>query len=313
MRFGWVKSISARLPPLSWQAFFFALVMLAVATILRIGFGKLGATLYFATFFPAILLVALLAGPYAGAFSIFGTLIIVWWAFVAPAYSFSAINLNDVANFGMFTVASGLIVWLAHCYREAVRVLDESDAAQNLLLRELAHRGRNTFAIVESIVRNTLPHSSAEADTIIGRVRAVSSTNDLVNEAPQHKVALAAVLAMEGRPYGLHRIVIRGEDLELSADTARHFALVVHELITNAAKYGALKVPEGRLAIEWKRFGDAIDMAWEETGGPPVVEPSGMGFGTKLLSRCMQVLGGTFEPRFRPEGFACRITFKLRD
>lgn len=205
MRFAWVKSISALMPPTSARAFLFALAMLAVATILRVAFGKLGATLYFATYFPAILLVALLAGPYAGAFSILGTLIIVWWAF------------------------------------------------------------------------------------------------------------LGALLTNEGRPYGLHRIFIRGDEVELPADTARHFALVAHEMITNAVKYGALKVPEGRLAIGWQRLGDALDMTWEETGGPPVVEPNAMGFGTKLLARCMQALGGTFEPRFRPEGLVCRFTFKLRD
>jgi two-component sensor histidine kinase len=313
LRFDWFRSISARLPATSARAFLFALAMLAVATLLRIGFGKLGATLYFATFFPAILIVALLAGPYAGAFSIVGTVVIVWWAFIAPVYTFERFGIHDVANIGMFVFASGLIVWLAYWYREAVHALDRRDAAQSLLLKELAHRGRNTFAIVESIVRNTLPHSPADADTIIGRVRAVSTTNDLVNESVHHKVALSKLLAMEFTPYGLHRMAVRGVEVELSANTARNVALVVHELTTNAVKYGALKVPDGRLAIDWKRTGNTIELIWEERDGPAVVSPIAQGFGTKLLTRCMQSLGGSIEPQFRREGLICRIVFELRD
>jgi len=313
LRFDWFRSVSAKLPATSARAFLFALAMLAVATLMRIAFGKLGATLYFATFFPAILIVALLAGPYAGAFSIVGTVIIVWWAFIAPVYSFQRFGIHDVANIGMFVLASGLIVWLAYWCREAVRALDRRDAAQNLLLKELAHRGRNTFAIVESIVRNTLPHSPADADTIIGRVRAVSSTNDLVNESADHKVSLSKLLAIEFIPYGLHRMAVRGEEAELSANTARNVALVVHELTTNAVKYGALKTPDGRIAIGWTRTGNKIEMTWEERDGPPIVAPVGQGFGTKLLTRCMQSLGGSIQPEFRKEGLVCRIAFELQD
>jgi two-component sensor histidine kinase len=313
LRSEWFRSISARLPATSARAFLFALAMLAIATLMRIGFGKLGATLYFATFFPAILIVALLAGPYAGVFSIVGTVLIVWWAFIAPVYSFARFGIHDVANIGMFVFASGLVVWLAYWYREAVQALDRRDEAQGLLLKELAHRGRNTFAIVESIVRNTLPHSPADADTIIGRVRAVSTTNDLVNESAQHTVALSRLLAMEFTPYGLHRMAVRGAEVELPANTARNVALVVHELTTNAVKYGALKVPNGRLAVDWKRTGNAIEMTWQEIDGPPVVAPVAQGFGTKLLTRCMQSLGGSIEPEFRPEGLICRIAFELRD
>jgi two-component sensor histidine kinase len=283
--------------------------MLAVATLIRFIFGYLGATLYFTTYFPAILVIAVFAGSYAAAVSILLTAFLVWWAFITPHYTFNPIGALELVNFGMFFFSSGLIVWLAHLYRLTQKKVASHERSRDILVKELEHRGRNTFAVVEAIVRQTLKDHPMQAEVIVGRVRAVSSTNDIINASQTHSVSLRRLLEKELEAHGHDRITLSGPEIELGADSARNVSLVFHELTTNAVKYGALKDPRGRINIDWRFDETAIVLIWDETDGPPVIAPTHLGFGSRLLQHSMRALGGTIEPLFKPEGLSCRIVF----
>ncbi len=119
-----------RLKPWSLPAFLVALLVLAVAIGLRMLFDCLGATFYFATFFPAVLLASLLAGAPAGACAALLAIPIVWWAFLPPVFEFSALTPADYNNFTMFLLGSGLLIWFAQLCREAMVALERIQSSE---------------------------------------------------------------------------------------------------------------------------------------------------------------------------------------
>jgi two-component sensor histidine kinase len=163
--------------------------------------------------------------------------------------------------------------------------------------------------VVESIVRSSLEEWPDHAETIARRIRAVSITNDIINRSPDHRSTIAAILQREFEPHGTHRLVTSGDGVELEANVARAMALVIHELVTNAVKYGALSQDGGTVSVRWQSEGNAIQIDWREQGGPAVQPPKRFGFGSKLVKRTMRTLGGSAEPEFRPDGLVCRLTF----
>ena len=137
-----------------------------------------------------------------------------------------------------------------------------------MITRELEHRGRNSFAILEVIVQKSLPHDLSAAADILGRMRAVQYANQLLTKPADTRIHLDALLVHEFAAFGTERLIASGPALEVSADTARHLVLIIHEWVTNAAKYGALSVPHGKVLATWGRDGDEIVLDWRERGGP---------------------------------------------
>ena len=305
-------SLLERIRPYSVSALFVVFACLGLATLLRIGFGWLGVSLAFATFYPAVLVAALLAGAPAGVGVMFGSIFIAWWAFIPPSYEFNHLTSTDIANFLLFLFSSGCIVALAQWHREVLQRSHERDLERDLLMQELEHRGRNTYAVVESIVRNTLLDDRASADAIAGRVRAVSSANDLVNQSGTKTVRLKTLLALEFAPNAETRLRISGPDIALSADAARKLGLVFHELTTNAMKHGALAKPEGRVIASWQADGGQVRLSWKEEDGPPVLPPQREGFGTVVVTQSLKSLSGDIAFAFEPDGLCCEMTFGYR-
>jgi two-component sensor histidine kinase len=175
------------------------------------------------------------------------------------------------------------------------------------MLRELDHRGKNTFAVVEAIVTQTLHDDKARADTITGRIRAVSSTNDIISHAADLQPDLRTLIQAKFAPFGDYRANLEGGDVRLDADAARNLSLVFHELVTNAIKHGALSQANGRIDIAWERTGEDLTIRWTERGGPETSPPAQRGFGTRLVTGCVKNLGGRVEAEFPPEGLVCTI------
>jgi two-component sensor histidine kinase len=304
----WLQRLSEKFPPRSASAYLFALGAVALATIARIALGWLDVTLFYATYFPMVMLVALICGPPVATFASVTSAIVVWWAFVPPEYQFGVPTQSDIGNAILFLACCGLMIWVAQLYRRTVERLRENERQRTLIMRELEHRGKNTFAVVESIVRSSLEELPDRAESIAGRIRAVSTTNDIINRSPDHRSTIAAILQHEFEPHGAHRLVTSGDGVELEANVARAMALVIHELVTNAVKYGALSQDGGTVSVRWRCEGSAIAIDWREQGGPPVQPPARFGFGSKLVMRTMRTLGGSVEPEFRPDGLVCRLT-----
>jgi two-component sensor histidine kinase len=302
----WLRRLTGwRLPPYSWQAFAFAAACVAAAVGLRYAIGLLNpGVLTFASYYPAVLVVALIAGTPAGAFSILLSILSADFLFGPEERDWTL----DILNYGFFALVCAFIVAVAHAYRRAVANYQAEERQKNLMLRELDHRSKNTFQVVESIVVQTLHDDKAKADVITGRIRAVSSTNDIISHAANLQPDLRTLIRAKFEPFGQFRANLDGADVRLPPDVARNLSLVFHELVTNAIKHGALSRPEGRVEIGWASDADGgFTVQWTERGGPTVSPPEQRGFGTRLVVGCMRSLGGRADAEFPPEGLICTL------
>jgi PAS domain S-box-containing protein len=196
----------------------------------------------------------------------------------------------------------------------------EAELRQYLLFDELNHRVKNTLSIVQALAQQTLrtkPDPAQFADAFADRLDSLARahsllTNDSWRGATLKDIVTTALSAFvdEGRP-----IDIGGDPVLVPANTTITLSLMLHELATNAAKYGALSSPEGRLSIGWSAIASgssiAIDLHWREEGGPPVEPPSSRGFGSRLLATSAQQLGTEFEIEYVPPGVRCRLRFTV--
>ncbi|CAN7407282.1 PAS domain S-box protein [Phenylobacterium sp. LjRoot225] len=202
----------------------------------------------------------------------------------------------------------------------AVGVFDDvterraAEKRQRMLLNELNHRVKNTLATVQSIAAQTLrsaPDLVSARDSFESRLVALAAAHDLLTAESWHGARLSDVVATTMAPFETvqrPQISRSGPPVWLSAPRALALSLALHELATNAAKYGALSVPEGSASIRWTVSGEELTLSWRETGGPPVTAPCRSGFGTRLLQRSLaQELHGQVEVCFAPEGVRCEI------
>lgn len=293
------------LPPNSLAAYAFALACVSAALLVRALFGLAGGTvLLYATYYPAILLASLAGGAGAGIFATLISLAIVLWAFTTPV-AIQAVNI------ALFLLSAGATIVVAELYRGATRRLHDEEKKRALLVRELEHRGKNTFAIVQSIVRQTLQDQKDVAETIVGRIRSVSATNDIITKSEHQTAGIRTILERELDPYDRARVALRGPDVELNAELARTFSLVVHELATNAAKYGALCKPNGQVSVDWSLSGGRLSLDWNESNGPMILKPFEPGFGARLVTRLLKSHAGEVTPEFKPDGLRVQISLAL--
>ncbi|GKQ55690.1 sensor histidine kinase [Bradyrhizobium sp. Ce-3] len=168
----------------------------------------------------------------------------------------------------------------------AARKLLEHEQRQALLMRELAHRGKNLLQVIQSIARRSLSGERTldEArEVFIGRLGALANTYSTLTDESAESVQLKDIMTAELRSHG-ERIIVSGPDVLVPARTAQTLALVVHELATNAAKYGALSVSAGRADVAWEIKDDRFSLTWTEIGGPPIQPPGKQGFGTVMVT-----------------------------
>ncbi len=306
----WWRRISYRRAELGWfGAFAFAAICIAIATLGRVLLGVIGSTLYFATFFPALLVAALFGGRVAGLMSIPLSVVAVWWAFIPPVFTFGKPTQVDLANFVMFALSSLLVVALAVAHRQIVFDLEDQERSRELLVNEFEHRNKNMLAVMTSLVKQTITDKDA-ANTLIERIRMVADNHDLLDDGDGVATDLRELFVTNvQKPYGGRRIVLTGPDVELSAAQARSLRIVFHEMATNATEYGALSDTKGRIAIDWMIGDGMVTILWHETDGPKVSAPSRYNFGSKLISAMLKQMGATLEPTFAETGYCYKICF----
>ncbi len=196
--------------------------------------------------------------------------------------------------------------------------LKEADERRTLLVREVDHRARNALAIVQSIVRMTKAKSIDDyVKTVEGRIRALSTAHSLLSESRWEGANLIQLVDEELAPYRsgeFERIVVSGSEVLLKPQTAQIVALVLHELATNAAKYGALSQPNGQVSLSWRQSKDGLDLEWRETAGPPIQTPISNGYGTKvIIASVTQQLGGTVTFDWQPTGLRFSMSAAISD
>ncbi|MCR5879183.1 PAS domain-containing sensor histidine kinase [Phenylobacterium sp. J367] len=191
------------------------------------------------------------------------------------------------------------------------------EARQRLLINELNHRVKNTLAAVQSIAGQTLRNAPSVAQARSGfesRLMALSRAHDVLTRRTWEGAEVAEIVAGVVQSFGADSFEVEGPNLNLPPGAALSLAMALHELGTNAAKYGALSVAEGRVAVRWEREDGALQLVWQERGGPPVVPPTRQGFGSRLIERGLpRELGGRARLEFAPGGVLCEICVPLPD
>ncbi|MFY0733714.1 MHYT domain-containing protein [Aurantimonas sp. NFXS3] len=204
----------------------------------------------------------------------------------------------------------------------AFAAVSESERRQRLMINELNHRVKNTLATIQSIASQTARRAQTPEDfrkSFEGRLVALSETHNALTRGGWEAACLRELFEHELRPYSTEQIRLDGPVFPLNPREALALGMVIHELATNAAKYGALSVPAGCVRVSWEvepTDGDArpltLSIAWTELGGPTVAVPARKGFGSRLLHLSIEKeLGGKVELRYDPEGYACSLTIPL--
>jgi PAS domain S-box-containing protein len=181
--------------------------------------------------------------------------------------------------------------------------------------RELEHRVKNIFGLMQALVRQSA--RSAESvgqyqETLEARLQALSQAQNLLTAATGDGVVdLRALVGAALEPFGIERNGggARGPDVAVKSNLAVPLALMLHELGTNAAKYGALSGPEGRVDVDWEAEAGQVRLRWRERDGPPVLPPQSKGFGSRLIGTALGGHGGRAELRFEPGGVCCDMSF----
>jgi two-component system CheB/CheR fusion protein len=210
--------------------------------------------------------------------------------------------------------------------RKTEETLREREKQSALLMGELDHRVKNILAVVSAIIFQTLKTSTSPGEfaaSMEGRIAAIARAHSLLTmNASIAETSLRELITTELAPY-----VRRGDNLTIDRDSADigltpkaglAFAMAIHELASNAAKYGALSTPAGRLTVMWETKGDGagqtLDLTWTETGGPTVQQPSRRGFGTTLIERSLShEFDATVNREFLPTGLRCTFEIPLTD
>ena len=228
----------------------------------------------------------------------------VWWT-----YSFGPIDFEGKVG-GVLVVCKD--VTSEHIAREALSLINE----------ELKHRVKNTLAVLGAVATQTFRDASSKADLekYQGRLAAFGRAHDLLTATNWAAAPLQEVIATALNPYrtGEGRFTAAGAPIVVKSRQAFALSLAIHELATNAIKYGALSNASGRVSINWaSEDRDGVPMfvfTWQEIGGPAVSEPSNVSFGSRLIPRVLKDdFGGTVEVQYLPTGLVCRLTAPLEN
>jgi PAS domain S-box-containing protein len=211
----------------------------------------------------------------------------------------------------------GEIVGLS-CASVDITERKEGEGHLRLLMRELTHRSKNLLAVIQAMARQTARHSGSTdtfLDQFSARLQALATSHDLLVQESWYGVSLFELAQSQLGHYMAGagaQVSLEGPNVVLKPEAAQSLVLALHELATNAAKYGALSVPAGQVTITWRRQsateGGGVELIWAEQRGPKVTQPSSRGFGSMVIEQNLKrALDAEVELAFVPKGLQCRI------
>jgi two-component sensor histidine kinase len=269
----------------------------------------------FLTIYPAVILAALFGGRGPG----FLAAVLAGgcqWALFIPTLHWLAV--------ATYAIDASVCVMLIDYINRTVDLLranidEEKQAKQHqyLLAKELHHRIQNLFTVVQGVVRFSLPGEgtapeSAVRKRLLDRLQSMSAANRAITESMGDGVPLLDLISGEIRGFESRVDISGGTGLVLSPQLTQDFSMILHELVTNALKYGALSVPQGRLAIRLDWVPSVLTFTWQESGGPPVSEPGASGFGSRILGTFARSFCRNVESRYEPGGFRYSLQIESR-
>jgi two-component sensor histidine kinase len=283
-----------------------------LATLVRLALDPVfGGDYPYITYFLGVTLAGGLGGFRAGLLATALSSLAAWFLFL-PHDDFAPLGPSAALGFLVFVSNASIGALCAAGLRTALWKLSESEQRQSLLVRELNHRVLNNLATVQSIARQTARTSTSLLDfsaAFQDRVIALGRTHQLISRNNWTGVDVRAIVTGELAPYDELRLAASGPTLSLGPGQAVALGMIVHELATNATKYGALS-GDGAIRVEWSSERGCTLLIWREHGGPLVLPPAQYGFGSKLIDRLARGdLGGEANMDFKPEGLVATLRF----
>ena len=294
------------------EAYGVALLVVALATLLRmLLWGVVSEAGPFTIYSLAIIIAALVCGFWPDMMATVLSVLIGSYFFVPPTFSFALFSTKEAWTVAMFAVVASINVALVS---GLVAVLLRHEDRQLLLFRELQHRSQNLFAVIEAIASRTLIEGQTIAnakEVFAGRLNALARTHSMLANNAFLGAPLKEIVAQELTSFS-DQVTVTGCDIAVNTRAAESFALIIHELATNAVKYGALSTRQGRVAIQCSIDGangsGQFRFEWRESGGPPVSPPARKGFGSTILFEVAKQFSQDVQAKFSPEG----LTYQLR-
>lgn len=291
-----------------------ALLLVLSATLIRLGLHQeLSSASPFTLYSLPILCVALAGGFYPGMVTLAASVLTGSILFLPPAFSFT---LAEGAEWPLliFVVVGIIQVILVSGLIAAILL---HDTHQHFLFGELRHRSRNLFAVVQGIVSRTLMESPTLADarqSLDLRLASLARTHAMMADSGWMGAPLDQIISEELTSFA-NQVSCNGCALPLNTPAAQNFALVIHELATNAFKHGALSRPDGRLiiqgSVESREGRDLFHFSWTESGGPAVHHPQRKGFGSSILNGMAGRFAEDVDVQYRPEGMVYKLKVSL--
>lgn len=281
------------------------LVAVAVAAGIRWFTDRGSAGMPFVTFVPVVVLAAVfLEWRYA----VFAVLLSL--AAVVGLFGGNARILFTVSNYFLwagFAFTTAFMIATGHVLRKTILELNAYARRTHVFNAELQHRTKNMLQMVRALAsRAARATDPAEFyKTLAGRLDALAKANELLGSGSMQACDLADLIAAAMQPFPAWAVDASGPSVRIAGDPGMQLMMVLHELGTNAMKYGALSADRGRVTIAWSVGEDAIDLRWEERGGPPVTAPGRKGFGSRILSPSGVLRSVDLD--FRPAGLVCRM------
>ncbi len=263
-------------------------VAILVPTALRWVIDKGESGIPFVTYFPAVLLASLLLGWRYGAVTAIVSGVIANRLFREEPLLFY-VSTHDALLVLLFMFSCAIVVAAGGMIRRLVREQERTRLREDMLRRELLHRVKNMLVIVQSIASLTARNSDPQEflNKFTGRLIALDKANMLLGISGESDCAMTRLIEDAVEPFRSGgNISLSGPPCDLPSSAFIPLSLAIHELCTNASKYGALSVPGGKVSIEWAPVSaeaDRVRIQWTETGGPKVKPPTGRGMGTLLL------------------------------
>ena len=289
IRIGFVKAHLSGDPPAGIKAFACACAMVGAPTIIRASLDPLVSDTTFVSYYPFILISSLMLSWRIAVAVTIAAACVANFLFMAPRYEFFA-TATDTTGTILFLICSMLIVAVGQTLRRAVRELESTRARESHLNRELQHRVKNTLAVVQGLAVQTfrdVPNVNGSLDKLQGRIRALADANEILRDGHWEECRLPALAVKALEPFNARgAISLSGLECSLPEESCVPLVLALHELATNAVKYGALSTPGGSVQLSWDNSGDSetqLRMYWAERDGPTVSQPTRRGLGAKLL------------------------------
>jgi len=297
------------------EAYGVALLVVALATLVRmLLWGELSEAGPFTTYSLAIIIAALVCGFWPGMTATVLSVLIGWYLFLAPTFSFALFSTKEAWTVTMFALVACINVALVS---GLVAALLRHEDRQLLLFRELQHRSQNLFAVIEAIASRTLFEGQTIANAkelFAGRLHALARTHSMLANNAFLGAPLKEIVAQELTSFS-DQVTVTGCDIAVNTRAAENFALIIHELVTNAVKYGALSTRQGRVVIQCSIDGangrGQFRFEWRESGGPPVSPPTSKGFGSTILFETAKQFSQDVQAKFSPEGFTYQLRLSL--